>query len=56
MPTSLDKKNTLEEYYKNDIIAMKYRELYEGKLLETFYFLIQLLLSFLTIMIRSMVT
>jgi hypothetical protein len=31
MATSLDKKDTLEEYYKNIMIAVKCRESYEGK-------------------------
>jgi hypothetical protein len=36
MATSLDKKDTLEKYCKNAMIAMKYRESYEAKQLESF--------------------
>jgi hypothetical protein len=36
MATSLEKKDTLEEYYKNAMIAMKYRESCEGKRLKGF--------------------
>jgi hypothetical protein len=31
MATSPEKKDSLEEYYKNAMIAMKYRESCEGK-------------------------
>ncbi len=36
MATSLDKKDTLEEEYKNAMIAMKYKESCEGKRLKSF--------------------
>jgi hypothetical protein len=40
MATSLEKKDTLEEYYKNAMIAMKYEESCEGRRLKGFLRLI----------------